>query len=132
MRRYDWAAQMFAVIDAHQDSEFAWGVNDCCLFAARVVDAMCGTKHEKTLAEKYNDEASALAYIEESGGIAAAVDTFIGPHKTQGRPARGDVVLIHYNDRDALGICVGGEIAVQNTDGVAYIPRSAALKYWSV
>jgi NAD(P)H-hydrate repair Nnr-like enzyme with NAD(P)H-hydrate epimerase domain len=132
MRRYDWAAQMFAVIDAHQDSEFAWGVNDCCLFAARVVDAMCGTAHEKTLSEKYNDEASALAYIKESGGIAAAVDTFIGPHKTQGRPARGDVVLFNGANGETLGICVGEYIAAIAENGIVLSNRLLVICYWSI
>lgn len=131
-RRYDWASQMFSVIDAHTDSPFGWGSNDCCLFVARVVDAMCGTKHQEELCKHYSDEASALLYIEQSGGIDKAVETYIGKPQVDGRPARGDVVLIQHNNTQALGICVGCEIAVQTTDGISYVDRSALLKFWSI
>lgn len=131
MRRHDWVERMFAVIDAHSGKEFEWGKNDCCLFAARVVDAMCDTEHEVALSQHYHDEKTALAYIKESVGIAEAVSTYIGEPK-DGRPQRGDVVLIHCNDQDALGICVGRFIAVQTTNGVSYARRDTVLKVWSI
>jgi hypothetical protein len=132
MRRYDWASQMFSVIDAYADVPFQWGENDCCLFVARVVDAMCDTKHEAELATHYSDEQTALEYIEASGGIAKAVSTYIGEPQVSGRPKRGDVVLIHFNDRDALGVCVGDSIAVQTSDGIGYVERGSVLKFWSI
>ena len=131
MRRHDWAERMFAEIDAHANKEFDWGKNDCCLFAARVVDAMCDTKYEAALSQHYYDEETALVYIKESSGIAEAVSTYIGEPK-EGRPKRGNVVLIHFNNRDALGICVGSSIAVQTTNGVSYAPRNTVLKVWSI
>ncbi len=131
-RRYDWASQMYSVIDAHIDSPFEWGLNDCCLFAARVVDAMCGTAHEVELTKHYSDEASALQYIENSGGIEKAVASYLGESQFEGRPVRGDVCLIQHNDREALGICIGKEIAVQTTEGISYVDRSAVLKFWGI
>jgi len=132
MRRHDWASKLHEHIAANASSRFSWGDNDCCLFVARAVDVICDTKHANSLASRYHDEPTAQAYIAQSGGIAAAVDTFIGPHKTEGRPMRGDVALIKHNDIDALGICIGRDIAVKTTDGISYVDRSAVLFYWSI
>jgi len=131
-RRYDWASQMFSVIDAHINSPFEWGMNDCCLFVARVVDAMCGTKHEVELSKHYSDEASALLYIEQSGGIGKAVETYIGQSKTEGRPKRGDVVLFNGDNGETLGICLGQVIAAMGQDGVVHADRSSVICYWSI
>jgi len=130
-RRHDWADKMFSTIKDHESLPFEYGKNDCCSFVARIVDAMCDTEHEKALLQNYHDEPTALEYIKRSGGIEKAVEAYIGIAK-QGRPHRGDVVLIHVNDRDALGICIGREIAVKTTDGVSYVDRSVLLKFWSI
>lgn len=131
MRRNDWAAKMYETIAAHNDLEFEWGVNDCCLFSARVIDAMCGTDHEKTLKTKYTDEPSALAYIASEGGLDKAVSSFLGP-ALEGRPSRGDAVLVNVNKRELIGICVGKEIAIKSTHGIDYAPRSLIKAFWRI
>lgn len=130
-KRNDWAAKMYEAIAAHDDLKFEWGVNDCCLFSARVIDAMCGTDHEKILKTKYTDEPSALAYIASEGGLDKAVSSFLGP-ALEGRPSRGDAVLINTNDRDLIGICLGREVAVKTAIGISYVSRSLIKKYWSI
>ncbi len=132
MRRHDWCEKLYEQIDAHLHRSFSWGDNDCCLFAARAVDAMCDSNHEMVLREKYQDEASALEYIARSGGIAAAVDTFIGSHKVEARPMRGDVVLFEGSNGETLGICLGRYTAAMGTDGVVYADRPKVICYWSI
>lgn len=122
---------MYEAIYAHLGRAFDWGVNDCCLFAARVVDAMCDSQYEQKILEKYTDEASALAFIAEYGSLANAVSSIIGT-PAQGRAHRGDVVMIHVNERDVLGICVGRDIAIKSTGGVDYAPRSLAKVFWRI
>ncbi len=132
MRRHDWSSQLYLQIDAHKERSFACGDNDCCLFVARVVDAMCDTDHEMTLRDKYQDEQTALEYISRSGGIASAVDTVIGSHKSEGRPMRGDVVLFNGENGETLGICVGRYIAAMGKDGVVFADRPSMICYWSI
>lgn len=132
MRRHDWSSQLYFQIDSHKDRSFIWGDNDCCLFVARVVDAMSDTNHEMTLRDKYQDEQTALEYISLSGGIADAVDTFIGSHKSEGRPMRGDVVLFNGENGETLGICVGRYIAAMGKDGVVFADRPSMICYWSI
>lgn len=130
-RRADWHDKMWAAIDAHMDAQFDYGKTDCCLFTARVVDAFCDTEHEKTLSEHYKDEATALAYIEVSGGLEAAVSTYLGQSKV-GRAQRGDVVMFNGARGQTLGICVGQTIASVYSDGVVFLPRSLSICYWTV
>lgn len=132
MRRYDWASKLHEHIAANASSRFSWGENDCCLFVARAVDVICETEHAASLASRYYDEATAQAYIAQSGGIAAAVDIFIGPHKTEGRPMRGDVVLFGGANGETLGICVGRNIASVGQSGVVMEDRAKTICYWSI
>jgi hypothetical protein len=132
MRRYDWTSKLYEQIEAHASRAFCWGANDCCLFAARVVDAMCDSTHEATLSAKYNDEQTAIDYIGRSGGIASAVDTFIGEHKVKGRPIRGDVVLFDNENGETLGICLGQKIVAMGHNGVVYVRSPKVICYWSI
>lgn len=130
-RLNDWPARLWREIERWQAVPFGWGHNDCCLFAARVTDAICGSRHAARLAEHYDDEASALQYIKASGGIGPAVSQYIGEPE-QKRPSRGDVVLFDGPHGDTLGVCVGAEIAAMGPDGVVYLPKSVVKMTWSV
>jgi hypothetical protein len=132
MRRHDWSSKLYEYISDNAGREFSWGENDCCLFVARAVDVICDTKHAVSLASRYHDEATAQAYIEQSGGIIAAVNTFIGPHKTEGRPMRGDVVVFEGKYGHTLGICIGSNVVSVSALGVVYIPRAEILCHWNI
>lgn len=131
MRRNDWVEKMWLAIEDHADTEFVWGVNDCCLFVARVVDAMTDSDIETQLNASYSDEETALAYIASFGSLEAAVSSYLGQPEP-GRPLRGDVVLIDGGEGPALGILVGGHIAGMGPNGFVYLPRSEALQRWAI
>jgi hypothetical protein len=129
MRRHDWASRMHAVIDAHRCRPFAWGDNDCCLFVARVVDAMTDSEYERAILEHYRDEETGRALIGKHGGMLGAVTAFLGDPVPQ-RAARGDVVLIDGGEGEALGICMGRDVVAVGESGLRAIPRKDALKVW--
>lgn len=131
IRREDWLEKMWSTIEQHQSTAFVWGENDCCLFAAKVVDAMCDSEFEKQLKEKYNDQDSAIRYIVEEGGMEKAVSGYLGESKT-GRAQRGNVVLFEGALGETLGICIGSTIAAVSDSGVIYMPRSATICYWTI
>lgn len=130
-RRYDWAFQMHSVIDTHKDKSFEWGKNDCCLFASRVVDAMCDSSFEEELKKKYHDEQSAMDYINSSNGIKTAIESHLGI-ASNGRPKRGDVVLFENEGREILGICTGTKIISMATNGLAEVDRSTIVCFWEI
>lgn len=132
MKHEDWVGQLFATIEKVSNESFAYGKNDCCLFAARVVDAMTGTEYAKKLAEMYHDERSALAYINSFGSIQEAVKDWLGEPTNLAFVQRGDVVLFNNEGRETLGICVGDRIVSVAETGVAYVPMEQAICTWKV
>jgi len=126
LRRHDWASRLFDVIEEHRSRPFVWGQNDCCLFVSRAVDRMTDNARTYLILEQYSDEASALRLIASHGGLAGAVTYFMGdPH--DGRPERGDVVLFHGGEADAVGICLGARIFAMGPEGLREIPRTPDL-----
>ena len=130
-RNADWVDQMFATIEAHADLPFEWGVNDCCIFVARVIDAMTGSVIEADLSAEYSDEETALAFIASHGSLEAAVSVFLGD-PVPGMAMRGDAVLLDGGDGPAMGIMLGDVIAAMGPNGFVYVPRGEALMRWAV
>jgi hypothetical protein len=106
-RRHDWAARLFDVIAAHDTRPFAWGVDDCCLFAARAIDAMTDRTLEARLGDLYQDEVSARALIERHGSLVEAITAILGETPQAVRAMRGDLVEFDGGAGDAVGICLG-------------------------
>jgi hypothetical protein len=130
-RRHDWASRLYGVIDAHKSREFAWGENDCCLFASRCVDAMTTNAITYLIRERYHDERTALKFMAEYGGLAGAVSRYMGDPTNQ-RATRGDVVLIDGGEGDALGICLGSNVVAMGPKGLRYVPRAEIKLVWKV
>jgi len=131
MRRDDWVEQMWTTIEAAAQTPFAWGQHDCCLFAASVVDAMTDSAHVADLQTRYTDEATALAFIADEGGLESAVSGYLGEAKT-GRPQRGDVVMFEGEQGDTIGVCTGRDLVAAGPDGLVIVPKNATVKFWSI
>lgn len=125
MKRPDWAARMHEVIDAHKGQPFVWGERDCCLFGARVHDAIYGTEIEAEVRAEYSDEASAIRYIAKHGGLCEAVSHHLGP-PSNARAVRGDLVLFEGGEGDAVGVCIGSKVVAMGPNGLRYVHREAA------
>jgi len=133
MRHEDWVDRLFAAIEQVSTETFAYGKNDCCLFSARVVDAMSGSDYAKRLAEMYHDEKTALAYINSHGSIQEAVKDWLGePCVSLAYTQRGDVVLFNNEGRETLGISVGDRIVTVGETGIAHVPMAQAICSWKV
>lgn len=132
MKRYDWTRRLYSVIEAHKDTTFGWGHHDCCLFAARCVDAMCDTEYEAGLQAEYQDERSAMAYIASFGSIKAAVDSWLGEPQNLNFTQRGDVVLFDNDGRETLGICLGRDIVSTGEMGLESVSMTKAICSWAV
>jgi hypothetical protein len=132
MKRYDWTRRLYGVIEAHKDTTFGWGQHDCCLFAARCVDAMCDTEYEAGLQAEYQDERSAMEYIASFGSIKSAVDSWLGKPQNLNFTQRGDVVLFDNDGRETLGICLGRDIVSTGESGLVSVSMVRAICSWAV
>ena len=122
---------LWPVLDAYSRAPFEYGKHDCCLFAARCLDAVCGGDYAARLSKCYRDKAGSRRFIAKHGGLAPAVSSFLGPLQS-GLPSRGDVTLVDTEDGDGVGVCCGATIAVAADDGLEFYPLSAARGYWRV
>lgn len=124
MRRHDWAARMFDVVAAHEAVPFSWSGCHCCVFVARVVDAMTDSAHEAALLAVAFDEASSAALMEQHAGLAGAVSAFLGP-PADARAKRGDIVLFQGGDGPAVAVCLGGAYVGMGPQGLQRVDRAA-------
>lgn len=135
-----WPGRLVAFIDERRAMPFAWGSNDCCLFAADAVAAITGVDAARKW-RGYKTARGAASRIREARGIARLVETAAARHGwPEIAPAfarRGDVVLIEGDrpviNRRALGIVgPGGGLLLPGDDGLVTLPRAAAVRAWRI
>lgn len=132
MRREDWAERLFALIDARHDTPFAWGLHDCCTFAADAVREMTGVDPIADVRGAWDDEISALRLLTKHGGIEALASARLGERVAPAFAQRGDVVLHTLTGREALGVCVGDRFAAVGDVGLEFVRMSFATLAWRV
>lgn len=130
MKRADWPERLAEFIAARRDTPFAWGANDCALFAFDAVAAMTGVDLIPAHRGAWHDARSAAAHEAAIGGLPSAVSALL-PQIPPAFSGRGDVVLLRHDGRDSLGIHLGDRCAFTGHDGLLFLPPSAILAAWS-
>lgn len=135
MRLEGWEGRLSAAVAAARNQPFEWGVNDCALLAAKLVQSITGTD----LAEQwrgYSGERGAVRVVREAGGLAAIATQALGEPVNPRLAQRGDVVLL---ERDlpspwteALGVCVGTHAVFASRSGLAFAPMPSWSMAWRV
>lgn len=132
-RKTDWQEALSDLVLARLSLPFAWGTNDCAIFAADAVLAMRGDDPLADLRGQWNDTASAARVIAAQGGLAAAMDArgFVGVGAMFAQ--RGDIVLHKTQDgHHGLGVCVGDCIMAPAELGLVRKPVSEGIEAWRV
>lgn len=132
MRLIDWQLRFSDFIVKRRAMPFAWGRNDCCLFAADAVFAMTGNDFGGDALGAYTDAKGALRMTEERGGLRAIASEALGEPVPALRAAVGDVVLLVNDGRELLGICNGTNAIGPGPDGLAVLGMETALAAWKV
>ena len=131
-RLADWEGRLAGLVAQRIDQPFAWGVNDCVLFAADCIGVMTGIDPVFDLRGQWADRKQALRVITRLGGLPAAVKAR-GFEEVQPLFAqRGDLVL-HRRDRsDALAICLGSNLAGPSKSGLLFFGLESGVRAWRV
>lgn len=139
MTRLDgWPELLEKYLVEARERKFAWGENDCVLFAAGAVMAMTGVDTVGNVRGRYASNRGALKLIKALApkGIPAAVGKALGEAEIQPMYARrGDVVIVVDEEgSEAVGIVDirGSAIVTVGKAGLVYRPLSAAKKAWRV
>ena len=132
-RRDDWPERLAAYIHRCRSASFAWGCQDCALFAAGAVLEQTGVDPAGAL-RGYQNARSGYRTLRAQGHrtLVAAVDAALTRHSAPGFAGRGDVVAIQQSSRWALGVCIGRHLAFPGAHGLVFLPLYTARIAWKV
>jgi hypothetical protein len=125
MRLPNWDKRLTAYIESRRKAVFAYGINDCGLFALGAIEAITGKK----LPVAWSSEIEAQALISEHGSIRKAVAHYLGPSKGVLCARRGDIVI---DGEGSLGVCVGSRVATPTRHGLGFVALSHYTRSWRV
>lgn len=128
----DWPERLGRAIEARKGDPYAWGQNDCALFASEMIAAMTGQDFGAMFRGTYSDEAGAMAMLQAHGwsDLEAMADALL-PRRTD-RPRRGDLVLHAGRLGAFLGIRWAGGIVGPGERRAIILPARETQACWSV
>lgn len=130
-RYHDWQLRFEAFVRERWSQPFAWGSNDCVLFAADGVEAITG-EHLCPELRTHVDARSAVRLLQELGGVRAIADRALGPQILPQQALIGDVVVVPAGKREALAVCNGGTALLPWPRFVAAVSMRQARAAWRV
>ncbi|MBX3605377.1 MAG: hypothetical protein KF788_08900 [Piscinibacter sp.] len=130
VRVRDWQSRLQAIVCRRLQAPFAWGVNDCCLFAADCVLAVTGRDPAEDLRGAYADERGAARLLAAHGGVVELAIARLGPVVPAALAQPGDVGLVRFDGRDTLAVCMGAHWMAPGEAGLATILPGQVLRAW--
>lgn len=140
MRVQNWEMQLDDYLKARVALPFAFGANDCCLFAAGAVEVMTGEDLAAKFRGKYRTEYGAAQALKKyaGAGVRALMDKMAAEYGLAEAPppmlARGSVALVLNDGRESLGIVdlTGMAIVAPGIAGMARLPIDRAITGWLI
>lgn len=141
MRLRDWEALLGAYLTEARAREFAWGSNDCALFACGAAAAITGEDKAAEYRGTYSTRKGSAAALRRLGkGTLIATLNDLYPRKPVSRALRGDLVWF----RASVGVCLSGDAAfvsearllrdsgARSAGHLVLVPRRLWTKAWAV
>ena len=133
MRVRNWPSVLAKFIESRRNMPFAWGVNDCALFAADAIRAITGVDHAAIFRGLYDTQSQANAIVAQYGGLRPFVSYFLGPEIDPKLARRGDIALItDAKGREVLSVCLGASFAATGETGLKFFKIKDAVSAWRV
>lgn len=121
MRRHDnWPTLLVAFIEERRHAPFAWGSNDCCLFAADWIRRATGNDIAQKFRGEYDSALGAQRFVVEGGGVEELIANAGAKRLPISFAQRGDLVSMDNGDGVALGVCVGHLSAFVGKNGLQF------------
>ena len=125
-RASNWPTIFAAFIERKRSEPFAWGSNDCCLFASDWVLDATGIDPAQSFRGKYSTALGAARFLKANGGVRGIIKSVgepLGMTAVDGaRCQRGDLVIAETGSGEGIGICIGSHAAFVSKDGLRFIP----------
>jgi hypothetical protein len=131
VRKENWEYLLAEYVRQSQELEFAWGTNNCALWASRWVDTATDSGYAADWEGQYDSAEAAQAFMESRGfaNPEAIADEHLATRPSVAYARRGDLVL---HPDGALGICNGRASVFLIAHGVTAFPTTRCLKAWEV
>ena len=126
-----WRTRLDRLVAARRATPFAWGVHDCCLWAADAVLMQTLRDPADDVRGRYSSAAEALRMLAQLGGLRA-LGARAGEPIEPLQACEGDVGLIELEDRSLLAVLVGGVWTMPSQHGLAARPMNQACAAWRV
>ncbi|AKJ28847.1 DUF6950 family protein [Caldimonas brevitalea] len=128
----DWPDRLARLIAARLTHPFMWGVHDCALWAADVVEALTGVDIAAGVRGTYSTALQAERVLRVHGGLKGLGDDTLGQpiHPLESRV--GDVGLVMSGGREVCAVCNGDHWLAPAADGLAALDLFAATTAWRV
>ena len=127
---------------ARADMAFAWGTNDCALFAADAVEAITGVDIAEDFRGKYNTEQEAFDLIESLVGGSTVADAAsycatkhdLVEYEYPLMAKRGDLVVVEDAGRLIAGVIhlSGRHVVVVGEGGLKRVDLTAIKRAWAI
>lgn len=130
------ARRLHELVVQRHDQPFAWGIRDCCLWAADAVHATTGRDFASDVRGSYWSARQAARVVQQHGGLAAMVTLRMGQPIEQGEAIDGDVCLLEPAAHErtlgmgALGVLWRGAVLAQADRGLAVHRLHVATCWW--
>jgi len=131
-RLHDWQIQLERITRNRAATPFAWGTNDCAIFASDAVMAMTGVDPAPPELRLHRTAKQACRAIQAHGGLAAIAIAALGDPVPTAYAGVGDVVLVKVGKRDALAICNGSVAVMPSPIGLVAVSLVGATSAWKV
>jgi hypothetical protein len=131
----DWTERLAELVEERRQAPFAWGSQDCCLFAADAVVAVTGGDPAAAWRGKYRTEAGAerlLGALGLEGTVAQALADFGLQECPPAFAQRGDLAIVASGNLPTVGVVLGDAVAAPGPDGLAFVPLTSASRAWGV
>lgn len=136
----DWPSALASALVEGQRTPFAWGQNDCVLFAGTVAEALTGEDPFAAYRNRYATPKGALRIVKKrtaAGTLRAAVTQELGAEIPAIQAQRGDIVLIEVEPvagfGEALGVCDGAQaLFLTEPQGIVAYPMADIACAWPI
>ena len=133
MRLENWERRLGDYLDTRRGQDFAYGTNDCGMFAAGAVEAVTGVDPIPSFRGAYDSATTSIRALKRlgKGTLDATIDSLFDEHPI-GYARRGDIVW----NGESVGVCIGHEALfvgeIEGVSGLVSVPRSGWVKAWTV
>lgn len=116
-----------------RNRQFEWGYNDCALFCARCVERTTGSRVVSRIKKQFvwTNKSQGLKLLAKND-FRDMVSEILGPSVPANLCKAGDVMLVHNDGQEVLGMHEGHFVVGVSEYGIDKIPLENAICGWSI